>query len=64
MGRLLIVVGLVLAGVGALIMVGVPIGRLPGDLVLRRGSATIYLPFATCALFSILLTVIVAVLRR
>ena len=45
-------------------MAGVPIGRLPGDLVFRRGNATIYLPLATCALASIVLSLVLAVLRR
>lgn len=28
------------------------IGHLPGDLILKRGEATIYLPFSTAAIFS------------
>ena len=47
MGKALVVAGLVVAGVGALIMLGVPFGRLPGDLVYRRGGLTVYLPIAT-----------------
>ena len=43
MGRLLIVVGLVIAGTGLLIMVGVPLGRLPGDIVIRRGKRHVLL---------------------
>lgn len=64
MGRLLVVVGLLVAVGGALLMAGVPIGRLPGDFVLRRGNATIYLPLATCVLASIVLTLVLAIVRR
>ena len=45
-------------------MVGVPLGRLPGDVVYRRGSATFYLPIATSVLLSIVLTLLVTFMRR
>ena len=64
MGKLLVVAGLVLAGIGALVMLGLPLGRLPGDIVIRRGSATIYVPLATGLLLSVVLTLIMALLRR
>jgi hypothetical protein len=63
-GRLLIVVGLVIAGVGLLVMLGVPLGRLPGDVVIRRGNATFYFPLGTSILMSVILTVLFAILRR
>ena len=64
MGRLLIVVGLVIAGVGLLISLGLPIGRLPGDITIRRGSFTFYFPLATSIIASIVLTLILMLLRR
>ena len=64
MGRLLIVIGLVIAAVGVLISAGVPLGRLPGDFTLRRGGVTIYLPLATSVLASILLTLVMMWLSR
>jgi hypothetical protein len=63
-GRLLIVVGLVIAGAGLLIAFGVPLGRLPGDVVIRRGNATFYFPLGTSILVSVILTVLFAILRR
>jgi hypothetical protein len=63
-GRFLFVAGLVLAGIGALVMLGVPLGRLPGDFVLRRGHATFYFPLGTSVLVSIILTLVFALLRR
>jgi hypothetical protein len=63
-GKLLIVVGLVIAAVGALVTAGVPFGRLPGDIVVRRGSFTFYFPLATSIVVSVLLTLLVSWLRR
>lgn len=64
MGRLLVVVGLIITGAGLLIMLGVPIGRLPGDIVIRRGHGTFYFPLVTSIVVSVLLTLLLAVLRR
>ncbi len=64
MGKLFLVVGLVIAGIGLLMMAGIPFGRLPGDIVIRRGSGTFYFPLATSILLSIILTLLLAVLRR
>lgn len=67
LGRLLIVVGLVLAGLGLLLTLGgrIPgLGRLPGDIVVERGSFRLYLPLATSLLLSLILTGVVWLLRR
>jgi hypothetical protein len=63
-GRLLVGVGLLIAGIGALVMLGVPIGRLPGDFVIRRGNGTFYFPLATSILVSVILTLLMAFFRR
>jgi hypothetical protein len=62
--RLLIVVGLLIAAVGVLIHFGVPIGRLPGDIVVRRGNSTFYFPIVTSILVSLALTIVMTLLRR
>ena len=64
MGKLLLIGGLVIAGVGLLMMAGLPLGRLPGDIIIRKGSGTFYFPLVTCILLSIILTLLLAVLRR
>ena len=64
MGKLLLVIGLVIAGVGALMMFGVPVGRLPGDVVFRRGNTTLYFPLATSILASVALTLVAMWFRR
>ena len=64
MGKTLVVIGLGVAGLGVLIMLGFPIGRLPGDLVFRRGNFSFYLPLATSILVSLLLTLLLSLIRR
>ena len=64
MGKLLVVVGLGIAVLGLLIIVGVPLGRLPGDFYVRRGNFAFYLPLATSIVLSVLLTLILALFRR
>jgi DUF2905 family protein len=64
MSRALIIVGLVLVGVGLLMKLGLPIGRLPGDIVIRRGSGSFYFPIVTCLIVSVVLSLIAMLVRR
>ncbi len=64
MGKLLVLVGLVITALGLLVMLGLPFGRLPGDVVIRRGSFTLYFPVVTSILISVLLTLVLMLLRR
>ena len=64
MGKLLLFVGFGIAALGLLVMVGFPIGRLPGDIVVRRGNFSFYFPLATSIILSILLTLILTLFRR
>ena len=63
-GRALVLLGLGIAALGLLMMLGVPFGRLPGDFYVRRGSFSFYFPLATSIILSILLTLILALFRR
>ncbi len=63
-GKTLVLVGVAIAAVGLVVMLGVPIGRLPGDFYVRRGSFTFYFPLATSIVVSILLTIVLALFRR
>ena len=56
MPQLLIGLGLFIAAIGVVMWLGVPIGRLPGDIVIRREGFTFYLPITTCIVVSVLLT--------
>lgn len=64
MGRFLVFLGIALAGLGVLISLGLPLGRLPGDFVIRRGNFTMYVPLATGLLASVVLTLVLSFLRR
>jgi hypothetical protein len=63
-GKALVIVGLIILGAGLLMMAGLPLGRLPGDIVYRRGNATFYFPLGTSILVSVILTLILTLLRR
>ena len=58
------VVGLIVTGIGLLVMMGLPIGRLPGDFTIKRGNATFYFPLATSIVVSVILTLLMTLLRR
>ena len=64
MGKLLVLLGLGIAAIGVLVMLGIPFGRLPGDIVVRRGNFSFYFPLATSIILSILLTLLLALFRR
>ena len=64
MGRTLIVLGLLVAGVGVLMTMGLPIGRLPGDFTIRRGNFTFYFPLASSIIASIVLTLVMMLMGR
>ena len=64
MSKLVITIGVLLIVGGLLIQAGFPIGRLPGDIVIRRGGMTIYLPIVTCIIASVILALINIIFRR
>ena len=64
MGQVLIVVGLVIAAVGVVIWLGVPLGRLPGDIVIQRPGFSFYLPITTGIVLSAVLSLIGWLLRH
>lgn len=60
-GRMLVVVGLVVVGLGLVLALGgrIPfLGQLPGDLQFGSGNSRVYLPIATSIVLSIVLTVV------
>lgn len=69
MGKVLVIVGLVVAAVGVLLWSGIGrdwLGRLPGDIhyTNARGSFSFHFPIVTCLLVSALLTLILWFFRR
>jgi hypothetical protein len=63
-GQTLVIIGLIVVAIGAAIWMGVPLGRLPGDMVWRRDGFTFYLPITTSILVSLVLTLLAMILRR
>jgi hypothetical protein len=64
MGKLLVVIGLVIVAIGVAVQLGVPLGRLPGDIVIRREHSTFYFPIVTCLVLSVVLSLLALLLRR
>jgi DUF2905 family protein len=62
---LLVAAGIVFLGAGLLWpFLSRYLGRLPGDIVVRRGGWTIAFPIVTCLLLSLLLSLLVWLFRR
>ena len=67
LGKMLVVIGLVIAVVGALLWAGVGkgwMGRLPGDIHYTRNNFTFHFPLMTCLLLSLLLSLILWLFRK
>lgn len=67
LGKMLMVLGLALAGVGLLLWLGVGknwLGRLPGDIQIQRDGFSFYFPVTTCIVISLILTLIFWLLRK
>ena len=64
MPKVFFVAGAVLMGVGLLLWAGFPLGKLPGDFMVRRGSVSFYFPLASSIVISIVLTLLLMFFRR
>jgi len=67
LGRFLILTGLIVAAVGLFLVFADKfpwIGRLPGDILIKRGKWTFYFPLATSILLSILITLLLNLFRK
>jgi hypothetical protein len=67
-GKILMVLGVVLAGLGALLAFGgkLPfrVGRLPGDIVYQGRNGSFYFPVVTCILLSVVLSLLMWVVNH
>ena len=64
---MLILFGILIAGIGLLLLVSdkIPwIGRLPGDIMIKREKFTFYFPIVTCIIISIILTLLFSLFRK
>jgi predicted phosphohydrolase len=67
MGKWLIVIGLLIAAVGVIFTCAgkLPwLGKLPGDIYIKRGNFSFYFPLATCILVSAIISFILWLLRK
>ena len=67
LGKLLILVGLVITGLGILLLAGgkVPwLGRLPGDILIRGKEGTFYFPLMTCLVISVVVSLVLFFLKN
>ena len=66
-GKILIVVGLIAVAIGALLVLAgkIPfLGKLPGDIAIKREHFNFYFPIATCIVLSLLLSLALWLLNR
>jgi hypothetical protein len=68
LGRLLILLGIILIAAGVVVLIvnrlNLPLGHLPGDIVYRGKHTTVYFPWVTCIILSLLLTLILSLITR
>ena len=65
-GWILIIIGLVIAAIGAVWLLAphIPwLGRLPGDIAVEREGFRLYFPLVTCIILSLLLTGVIWLVR-
>ncbi len=67
-GKFLILMGLLLLATGLFVTYGpklpFPLGRLPGDVLIRKGHLTFSFPIVTCLIISLLLTLLLNLFLR
>ncbi len=66
-GKFIILFGvlLIIIGLGVLFVPKIPfIGKLPGDIYIRKGNFHFYFPIVTCILLSILLTILFSIFSK
>ena len=68
MGRMLVMLGVALVVIGGIVMLlgrtGVPLGRLPGDILYRGKNSAFYFPLASSILISVVLSIVLFLIGR
>lgn len=67
LGKVLIIIGLVIAGIGIVLLLSpkVPwIGKLPGDILIKKDNFRFYFPLTTCIIISLILTLLFYLFRK
>jgi Protein of unknown function (DUF2905) len=67
-GRMLVVLGALILVIGVVVIlaakVNLPIGRLPGDIVIRGKNSTFYFPLTTSIALSVILSLVLYLVNR
>jgi hypothetical protein len=67
LGKLLILMGVFIIMIGFLLVLGekIPwVGKLPGDIMIKRENFSFYFPITTCIIISIILTILFTLFRK
>jgi hypothetical protein len=66
MQKILIVVGVVIIVIGLLWpwLAKLPLGRLPGDIVINRANLKVYIPITTMILISLVISILLRIFRK
>ena len=68
LGKILIYLGGAVVVIGVLLLLlgktGMPVGRLPGDVVYRGKNTTVYFPIVTCIVLSVVLSVVMYLIQK
>jgi len=65
---MLVILGIALVVIGGIVMLlgrtGLPLGRLPGDILYKGKNTTFYFPLATSILISVVLSIVLYLIGR
>ena len=67
LGKVLIIIGLIIAGIGIILLLSpkVPwLGKLPGDILIKKDNFRFYFPLTTCIIISLILTLLFYLFRK
>ncbi|MCD8392568.1 MAG: DUF2905 domain-containing protein [Cloacibacillus porcorum] len=68
LGKMLVVAGLLLAAVGVVLIIAgkpnIPLSKLPGDITYQKKNLTVFAPFGTMLVVSLILTLILNIFSR
>lgn len=68
LGKMLVAAGLLLAAVGLVLIIAgklnIPFGKLPGDITYQKKNLTVFAPFGTMLVVSLILTLILNIFSR
>lgn len=68
LGKLLLVLGGIIMAIGLVLLAGgrmnLPIGRLPGDILIRGKNSAFYFPLTTSILLSVIISLVLWLFSR